>query len=286
MKPSISSTMRRARRGKHGAAHHGDLEAAELGQHVERIGVRRQVGPARRLCQQCLLARQPGVVEAGAATDAVAEWRAGELVRQQRGRGGIADSHFAEADHPAALVGESVDDRGATGQRLIALRMAHRRLDQIVARAAGDLGIDQSAAGAEVVRDAGVDDLQLQTVVAREDVDGGSPGKEVLDHLPGHFLRVGGDAGQCCPVVAGEDQQCGWPRSGVSDCWIMPICSARRSSSPSDPGGLVLPSIRACRPGTGVVASIVKFMGATNGGIEAADYTRPRRMISSPPCEN
>jgi len=84
--------------------------------------------------------------------------------------------------------------------------MAHCWLHQIVAGAAGNLGIDQSVAGAEVVRNARVDHLQLQTVVAREDVDGGSPTKEVLDHLPGHFLRVGGDAGKCCPVVAGKDQ--------------------------------------------------------------------------------
>ena len=62
----------RFRRRQHGADHHGDLEAAESGQHVERLVV--ALGPrGQRLFQQRLLARQPGVVEPGAATDAVGE---------------------------------------------------------------------------------------------------------------------------------------------------------------------------------------------------------------------
>ena len=47
---------------------------------------------------------------------------------QQRGGGGIADSHLAEADHPAALIGEGVNDGRATDQRGVALGAAHRGL--------------------------------------------------------------------------------------------------------------------------------------------------------------
>jgi hypothetical protein len=112
--------------------------------------------------QQCLLARQPGIVEAGPSSDAVCQWRAGQLMRQQRGRGGIADSHFAEADYPAALVGQGVNDRRATAQRDIALSAAHRGLLEVVTRAESDLGVDETPAGAEVVRDASVNYLQLQ----------------------------------------------------------------------------------------------------------------------------
>jgi hypothetical protein len=109
--------------------------------------------------------------------------------------GGIADAHFAEGHHPATLVGQAAGDGGAACQRQVALCGAHRRLFDRVARAEGDLGVDQAIACAEIVRHASIYHLQLQAVVAGENIDRRASGEKVLDHLPGHFLRVGRDTG-------------------------------------------------------------------------------------------
>jgi hypothetical protein len=177
---------------------------------------------------------------------------------KQGGGGGVADAHFAETDHLAAVVGELASDRCAARDGRLAVVLAHCRLLDEVVRPEGDLGVDQAVADAEVVRHAGVDDLQLQAVVASEDIDRCAAGEEVLDHLPGHFLRVGRNAGTGGAVIAGEDQQLRLPRVGVSDCCSWPIWCARRSSWPSEPGGLVLPSMRACSAGSGMVGGMEK----------------------------
>jgi hypothetical protein len=128
-------------------------------------------------------------------------------MRQQRSGGGIADPHLAETDHPTALISQRTDDGRAAGQRGIALGRAHRRPFEIVARSESDLGVDQTGARAEVMCDAGVYDLQLQAVVAGENIDRCAAGKKVFDHLPGHLLRECRNAGARCAVVAREDQQ-------------------------------------------------------------------------------
>ena len=74
-------------------------------------------------------------------------------------------------------------------------------------RAEGDFRVDETVARPERVRDASVDYLQLQAVVASENVDRGTAGEEVLDHLPGDFLRKGRNAGAGGTVVAGKDEQ-------------------------------------------------------------------------------
>jgi hypothetical protein len=63
-------------------------------------------------------------------------------MRDQRGRRGIADAHFAEADDIAALRRQFAHDGCATGNRLGALRLAHRWLFQVIGRAMGDFCVD------------------------------------------------------------------------------------------------------------------------------------------------
>ena len=88
-----------------------------------------------------------------------------------------------------------------------ALLARHRRFGEVIARASrGNLGVDQPLAFAELVRHAGIDDHHLHAVQAREDIGAGAALQVVLDHLPAHVLRVGGNARRCRPVVAGKDQ--------------------------------------------------------------------------------
>jgi len=62
------------------------------------------------------------------------------------------------------------------------------------------------ASGLDAVRHAGIRDDELDAALARQHVDGGAAGEEVLHHLPGDVLRIGRDAGLCGAVVAGADE--------------------------------------------------------------------------------
>ena len=104
MKPSISSTIFASASAQHGAGHHGDLEAAVLGQRDERIGGAAAAGDGAG--EQGALALEAGVVEAGAAADHGGQVGVAEAVGEQRGGGGVADAHLAKAEHVAAVGGQ------------------------------------------------------------------------------------------------------------------------------------------------------------------------------------
>ena len=126
---------------------------------------------------------------------------------EQRGGGGIADAHFAETDHIAAGRGHPEHDAGALLDGLGALGDGHRRLFDVIGRAGSHLDVDQPGALiAEIVRHAGIDYRQPEAVLAGEDVDRRTTGQEILDHLPGHFLRKGRHTGLGRAVITGKDQ--------------------------------------------------------------------------------
>jgi hypothetical protein len=85
------------RRAEHGTGHHGNLEAAEFGQHRKparvhccTLAIGGQSGALGGLCQQVSLASQAGIVQPGAATDAfVASGSAGQAMGEQRGRAAV-----------------------------------------------------------------------------------------------------------------------------------------------------------------------------------------------------
>jgi hypothetical protein len=56
------------------------------------------------------------------------------------------------------------------------------------------------------MRYAGIDDRQAISVLPGKDVDRGAAGQKVLDHLPGHILRIGRDTGLGRAVIAGKNQ--------------------------------------------------------------------------------
>ena len=130
-------------------------------------------------------------------------------MRDQRGGRRVADAHFAEADQVAAVHGQVAAELAAARDGRGALFGRHRRFFKIVGRAGCHLGVEQAGPLAEIVRNAGIDDRQMQLVLARKDIDRGAAGEEILDHLPGHVLRIGRDAGLGRAMVAGEDQHVG-----------------------------------------------------------------------------
>jgi hypothetical protein len=198
------------RRLQQRAGQRRDLEAAEGGQRLQRSA---RVRVARRDArQQHALARQPGVVEPGAAADAVVERRAGEARRQQRGGRAVADAHLAQHQRVAGQRAHAV---APELERLHALRRTHRR----ALRGVGGAGADRShearhggrggirRAGRHRATHAGVDHRQPQPVLPRQHADRGAAGDEVGHHLRRHLGRVGRHAARRQPVVGGEHQR-------------------------------------------------------------------------------
>ena len=124
----------------------------------------------------------------------------------QRRRRGVADAHFAETDNIATLRRQLSDDRRTASHRLGALGRAHRRLFQVIGGAAGDFCVNKAVDRSKVMGDAGIDDSQRNPVVPAEDVDRRAAIEEIADHLPGHILRKGRNAGPGRAVIAGKDQ--------------------------------------------------------------------------------
>ena len=132
----------------------------------------------------------------------------------ERGGGGVADAHFTQPQHIAAACGVVAHQFGATRQGGGARCATHGGGVDVVGGAPGLLGIDQARARAEIVGHAGIDDRQGPAVLAAEDVDGRAAGKKIFHHLPGDFLRVGGDARFGRAMVASEHQHLWLPQLG------------------------------------------------------------------------
>ncbi len=109
-----------------------------------------------------------------------------------------------------------------------------------VAGARALLAVEQAVARAEVVLHARIDYIEGAVVLACKHIDGGAIGQEVLHHLPGHVLRIGGNAFGDHAMVGGEHDNGGLVIAGCVLCWIRPIWRARVSRCPRLPSGLVL----------------------------------------------
>ena len=189
---------------EHRARHHGDLEAAEGGQHGERI-----VGAGMLLHgggDHLLLALDAVRRQARAGANALLQRQPGQLVHDRGGGGGVTDAHLPEADHGAGQVARQCH---AMLQRVLELLARHRRLGGEVARTVGDFAVEQAGTHTEVVVDARIDHMQRTAILAGEHIDGGAVGQEVLDHLPGHVLRIGRYAFRHDTMVARKYQDGG-----------------------------------------------------------------------------
>ena len=136
------------------------------------------------------LRARPEIVDAGAAAGPALAAAAEQGGRDRRGRGGVADAHFAETEE-------------------IALR-----LDGIIA--GGDGGDEFGLAERRALREIGGggfelqrNDAQRRAGRARELVDGGAACGKIRHHLHGDLGRVRGDALRGDAVIAGEHQHLG-----------------------------------------------------------------------------
>jgi hypothetical protein len=210
------------RRAEHEAGQRRVLQAAERGQHPDRVG-RVQLLPGQRHSDQIDLASQRHVVDAGAAAGRGPRADAGEGA-DQRGRGGrVGDAHVA-GQQAAVPVGDQlpsgVDADLDGGGGLLA---GERRAAAEVRGAVGHPPRHQPRRRVERAGHTDVDHAHLRADPAGEGVHHRAAGQEVGDHLCGHLLRPRGDALRVHPVVGGEDGHRG--RLGQ-----------RRRAGPGDPG--------------------------------------------------
>ena len=140
------------------------------------------------------LRRNVVVVDAGAAAGDLLGRRAREHRRERAGRGRVADAHVADADQADAVARERVGQLRARRQRRQRLRARHRGPAREVRGSGADAPRADLRRGRRRMRDAHVDDDDARARLPREHVDGGAAAREVQQHLPGHFLRVGADA--------------------------------------------------------------------------------------------
>src|ERR671925_2035324 len=85
--------------------------------------------------------------------------------------------------------------------------MRHRRSMSEIRRAAADLMVSQAARCGKFMVDANIDDLCVDTMMARQNVDRGAAVKEVVSHLGRDLFRVGADAFLGDPVVCCKNEQ-------------------------------------------------------------------------------
>jgi len=165
--------------GQHGAGHHGDFETAELGQRRQGLGATgRQAGPGGGLDQQLPLAAQARIVQPRAPADAIAQGNPGQDMGEQGGGGGIADAHFAKAQHIAALGDQGPGHLGAAFEGGIPLFRTHGGGCDEVGGARGDLGLHQAGTGRKVVGNARIHHRQGQAVGAAKTLMAAPPARK------------------------------------------------------------------------------------------------------------
>ena len=122
MKPSTTTGFRRAAAAEHHAGDAADLEAADLGQHVQ---ASLRIGPVDA---QCLfddgdLAGQLAVVDAGAAAGQVGDRQSGQCGQHGGGRRGVGDAHVAGAEHVGGVGQPSTTSMPASMDRTACSRV-------------------------------------------------------------------------------------------------------------------------------------------------------------------
>jgi hypothetical protein len=190
------------RRAEHCTHEHGDLAAAEFGEQLDGVLWRR--APLAGRAQNAVLALEAGIVEPGAAPDALAERHAREPVHQERRRRRVADAHLAENERIAVRRNDAFHDPATLIDRRATLELAQRGLDGEVARAAAHFRLDETRMCLAIGVYAGVHDPKIHALQSCEHVDGGAACKEVLDHLLGDGARIGAHTAVRDAVVGGE----------------------------------------------------------------------------------
>ena len=149
---------------------------------------------------------QHRVVDPGAASGDLCRRLSGERSDQAGRRCGVADPHVAGGHGVVPRVDEVFRDLDADTDGLERLLAGHGWSDGEVGRARPDLSHPHDLVVLEFRGDPDVDDDHVAAGLAREHVDGGSAGTEVLDHGRGDLLWPRSHAAGDHAVVAGEDR--------------------------------------------------------------------------------
>ena len=183
----------------------GDLEAADLGEDVQAIA---RVGSVHRerATDDVHLAGDGRIVHAGAAARHALGQRAGDRRGDRARRRGVADSHLAGGEKIGSRVERVLGESRARLDRAHGLRARHRGAARHVGGAGRDRARVELRRAGDRVGHTEVGDDDARPRLAREDVHGGSPAQEVLDHLRGDDLGIGAHALGDHAVVGGEDE--------------------------------------------------------------------------------
>ncbi len=126
-----------------GADDHRQLEAAKLGERLERLKLVRAT--CRRGLQQSELAIQARIVQPRAAPNALGERQLCDPMHEHRSRCRVPDAHLTEQQRVAAIgnrgSGEATPALIAASRRLL---RRHRRLVQVVASSRPVIAIDEA----------------------------------------------------------------------------------------------------------------------------------------------
>ena len=205
------------RRGaQHHAGQHADLEAADLGQHVERVAA---IGGITRqgTVYHGDLAAQLVVAAARPAPGRLRRWAAGHGGGDGARGGGVADPHVAGGNQVGAIRRHLTGKCDAGSDTLLGLCPAHRRADADVPGAGPRANHAQVGMGRQRrPRNPRVDDQLPYSQPPAQHAHRRAAGEEVGHHLRRDRLRVAGHPLRHHAVVGGgHDHRLAanpWPR--------------------------------------------------------------------------
>ncbi|MNN61067.1 hypothetical protein D3C81_1762840 [compost metagenome] len=151
-----------------------------------------------------LLVGHGGRVQSGTGAGQRQRRQVEQRATQRRGGGGVADAHLAADIHPGPRLVRTLGTGAPGGQRRAALFVSHGRATGEVGGTGAEAVAVHTTERLAVAGSAQVDDLETGLQLVGEHADGGAAGDEVVQHLPGDRLRIGGNALLDHPVVAGE----------------------------------------------------------------------------------
>ena len=193
------------RTAQHQAGNAADLEAADLGQHVDGI-----LGIGKIDFQSGFdhlnFVGQGGVADAGATVGHLGHRQAAEGGDDGRRGGGVADPHIPGADQIDPLLDTALRQLDADFQAADRLLAGHRRPLGEVAGTVADLFRQQPIQRRKIVIHPHVDHPHLGPGVTGQGVDGGAAVDEVEHHLRRHFLGKSAYPLGGHPMIAGKGE--------------------------------------------------------------------------------
>jgi hypothetical protein len=151
------------------------------------------------------LAGQARRVHAGPPSGHPDHGGAGQDRHQRRGRGGIANAHFAGGDQVHAAGDFGLSQIEADLDRRLGLGPRHRGLLRQVPGAGRHLSSDQAGVRFQLPGDADIHDHEAGAGVTGQHTDRRPATHDVADHLRGDVRRIGADTLGRNAVIGGHD---------------------------------------------------------------------------------